>query len=578
MKLVEALKIVQQPLPEDAEPFRVFLACGCEPLHLKTFLAAHLQRLHPDRRVSVETGLYGDCLGNVQRLKKAEVDAAALALEWSDLDPRLGIRQLGGWSPGALTDILNMVSVRLDCFQESLARAAERMPLALSLPTLPLPPVAFTPARQACAFDLGLRERLSGFAAQAAQQRGVRIVNPQRLDARSPLHERRDVKSELAFGFPYRLPHAATMAELLAHLLRAPSPKKGLITDLDGALWQGILGEVGAQGVSWNLENHSQIHGLYQQMLLALSEAGVLIAVASKNDAALVEEAFKRDDLILPKERLFPIEAHWGPKSESVRRILRAWNVAADSVVFVDDSPMELAEVKAAHPDVECLLYPGGDEQAAYELLEHLRDLFGKERLTEEDALRLDSLRRAQALREEFAGSGASSDEFLQGMQARLTLDFTKEPSDTRVFELVNKTNQFNLNGKRYSEGEWHALLREPDRFLLVVSYKDKYGAIGKIAVLTGRPQNGTLAVDTWVMSCRAFARRIEHKCLDLLFERYGVEEIAFDFQATPRNGPLREFFTELTGRPPEPGFRLSRTLFAEKCPPLYHTIESIDR
>lgn len=560
-------------MPEEAEPFRAFLACGCEPLHLKTFFAAHLQIRLTGRRVAVETGLYGDGLGSLRRLHKMQADAAALVLEWADLDPRLGLRQSGGWNPSALEDILSRVNARLACYEEAVGQVAESVPLALSLPTLPLPPVAFTPPRQAGPFDLALRESVSAFATRVAQRANVRVVNAQRLDAFSPLHDRLDVRSELAFGFPYRLPHAAALAERLADLLRPPAPKKGLITDLDGTLWRGVLGEVGVEGVSWDIEGRSQIHGLYQQMLLSLAEAGVLVAVASKNDADLVEEALQREDLILPGARLFPIEAHWGPKSESVSRILRAWNIGADSIVFIDDSPMELAEVKAAHPDVECLLFDGQNEPAAYDLIVHLRDLFGKERLTEEDGLRLESLRRAQRVHAEAEARGAHPDEFLRDIDAQLTLRFAKDPPDARAFELVNKTNQFNLNGRRYDESAWRAHLDEPDRFLLVASYQDKYGALGKIAVLTGRPQNGALHVDTWVMSCRAFARRIEHRCLDALFEKFGAEEIAFDYQATPRNGPLQEFFTELTGRPPEPGLRLSRSLFARRRPPLFQTV-----
>ena len=99
MKLVDALKIVQQTSPGDSAPLNVALVCGCSPLHLKTFLAAHLQILFPDRRVDVQTGLYGDTLGSLERLSKAPLDGAAVLLEWSDLDPRLGIRHLGGWGP-----------------------------------------------------------------------------------------------------------------------------------------------------------------------------------------------------------------------------------------------------------------------------------------------------------------------------------------------------------------------------------------------------------------------------------------------------------------------------------------------
>ena len=112
----------------------------------------------------------------------------------------------------------------------------------------------------------------------------VRIVNPQRLDALSPPAERLDVKAELMSGFPYRTAHASVVAELLAEPLKPVMPKKGLITDLDDTLWRGILGEVGAHGVTWDLDHYSHMHGLYQQLLNSLAEAGVLIGVASKND------------------------------------------------------------------------------------------------------------------------------------------------------------------------------------------------------------------------------------------------------------------------------------------------------
>src|SRR5258708_40172043 len=105
---------------------------------------------------------------------------------------------------------------------------------------------------------------------------------------------RLDVQSELLSGFPYQLSHASALAELLAALVRNPIAKKGLITDLDDTLWAGILGESGVDGISWHLEQKAHIHGLNQQFLASLASAGVLIAVASKNDPALVEQAFER--------------------------------------------------------------------------------------------------------------------------------------------------------------------------------------------------------------------------------------------------------------------------------------------
>ena len=106
------------------------------------------------------------------------------------------------------------------------------------------------------------------------------------------------------------------------------------------------------------------------------------MAVASKNDPAVVEKAFERKDLLLRPEQVFPIEVHWNAKSGSVGRILETWNIAADSVIFVDDSPMELAEVAAAHPGIECVLFPKDDYNACLEMLRRLRDRCGKERVS----------------------------------------------------------------------------------------------------------------------------------------------------------------------------------------------------
>jgi FkbH-like protein len=408
-----------------------------------------------------------------------------------------------------------------------------------------------------------------------AQIRSAGVVNLQKLDQLSPLANRFDVKSELISGFPYRVPHASIVASLLSRLVQPPVPKKGLITDLDDTIWSGILGEVGMHGVSWDLEHNSHMHAVYQRFLHALSEAGVLIAVASKNEAKLAEEALLRTDMILPRNAVFPLEAHWGPKSDSVGRILKTWNIGEDAVVFVDDSPMELAEVKSAYPQVECLMFQNEDPQAIDELMYRLRDLFGKSALSEEDAIRRESIRQTFTSDgdREMAGHGQVSEEFLRQAGAELTLSFSKEPLEPRALELVNKTNQFNLNGRRYADKEWREFLRDPEALLLVVSYKDKYGPLGKIAVLAGRISGHSLTVEVWVMSCRAFSRRIEHRCLEELFERFHLEELIFNFAGTQKNGPIREFLAEILGEEPGLQCRIPRHLFTAQRPDTFHRV-----
>ncbi len=573
MKLIEALDQLKQDLPATSPGLPIDLACGITPLHLATFLRAHLRRLFPNHQVLIRTGVYGDLAGNLERLKGQRPASIVVILEWQDLDPRLGIRRLGGWGPAKLPDILQNVRGQSDRLTGTLAQIAQGNTVVLSLPTLPIPPVAFTPGWQASAFDSDLREAVASLAARLASLTGIRTVSSQRLERTSPLGSRLDVRSELSTGFPYTLTHADALADLTARILRNPLPKKGLITDLDDTLWKGILGEVSVEGIAWDLDHRAQSHGLYQQLLASLAEAGALIAIASKNDEALVEEAFGRAKPFLPRDRIFPVEANWGLKSASVSRILDAWNIGADSVVFVDDSPLDLAEVKQAHPEIECLLFPQDDEQAVYRLLEDLRDLFGKQFITAEDDIRLASVRASQAVVQAAASSGSSSERFLQQAGGKLTVSFSRTPADPRALELINKTNQFNLNGRRHTEASWREYFSDRSAFLLLASYEDKFGPLGKIAVMAGRQNGNSISIDHWVMSCRAFSRRIEHALLLHAFRKFGAQSAELDFSVTARNEPLRVFFTELLEAPPAGRFTISRQQFDSKQPEVYFEV-----
>jgi FkbH-like protein len=572
MKLIEALEILRRRPSDERDEVVVSLICSFTPLHLQTLLAAELQVLYPDHRIRVQTGLYGDFLGNLAKATESKPVAVVVTMEWQDLDPRLGIRSLGGWVPEVLPRILNDAKNRSSSIVGAIEAVSKQLPVVLCLPTLPLLPISYSSCWQAHAFETALRAYVSEMACQVTQLPNVRLVNPQKLESLSPLAERFDVKSEVLTGFPYRMSHVATLADSLARLVKSPTPKKGLITDLDETIWKGILGEVGPEGVSWDLDHHSHMHAVYQQFLHSLSAAGVLVGVASKNEPTLVDEVFSKRSLILPKDAIFPIEAGWGAKSESVGRILKAWNIGAEAVVFIDDSPMELAEVNAAHPAIECIRFPQDAPQAVYELLQRLRNLFGKSVLREEDGLRLDSL-RADSMRQAGDHSGISAETFLEQAEAELTVKFNKETVDPRALELVNKTNQFNLNGKRHTQASLQDYSRSHNAFLMVVSYKDKYGPLGKIAVLAGRFAEKKLWLDTWVMSCRAFSRRIEHRCFEELLAKFDADEIEFDFVPTDRNEPLRIFLTEVLGASDESPSRLYRCDFLQRQPKTYHRV-----
>ena len=577
MRLIDALNTLNASR-DRAERREFDLLCGFQPLHLATLLAAHLQQGEPQARVTLREGRYGDLLGNIDRAAADPVEGAALVIEWDDLDPRLGIRHAGSWSPDVLPDVLAGVESALGRIAGALPVLATTEPVALCLPTLAVPPLALTPTWQASEFELAVVALATSFGAQAARISGVRILNGQHLDQNSPVQERRNARAELTTGFPYTHSHADAMARELARLLVPPTPKKGVITDLDDTLWSGILGEVGVDGIAWDVDHRAQAHGLYQEMLAALAASGVLIAAVSKNEPELVETAFERPDMRLSASQVFPILASWGPKSEAVAEVLRLWNIGADSVLFIDDSPLELAEVQRRFPEVESIQFPAQDPDGVLALLTVLRDRFGKERVLAEDSLRLDSLRNAAQFLENVNHhrDGADAEEFLARLDAKLSVHISRRPTP-RALELINKTNQFNLNGERYTEAEWQSFLDSPGAFVVAVDYLDKFGRLGTIAVVTGRAAENELVVQRWVMSCRAFARRIEHATLRFLFDEFEASAARLDFRPTERNGPLREFLREFADVPVRAStVRISQQAFDASCAPTYHVVERV--
>jgi FkbH-like protein len=528
--------------------------------------------------VLVSTDVYGDMTGALARVLGSTADMCAIALEWQDVDSRLGFRQLGGWGPKELANIVVGVQSKVVAIKEALESLPTHLPIALSLPALALPPVFHTPPWQLSEAEIRLRQAAGELALWASGRANIRLVRQHRqqredqaVDVCSP--QAFDFKGELLAGLPYSIAHADRLAQSFAQLLVPPVPKKGLITDLDDTLWAGIAGEVGPESVSWDLDSKTQLHGLYQQLLRALADQGVLIGVASKNDPETVEAVFQRADIVLPRDRVFPVEAHWNAKSESVARILDTWNVHADSVVFVDDSSSELAEVKVAHPGMECIRFNGQDYAEVHSLLYRLRDMFAKQVVTQEDGLRRESLRAGGIFREWKQSPGTSHEDFLRDAGARIAFDFAVA-ANPRSLELVNKTNQFNLNGTRYNEAEWSAKLARQDAFAVNASYRDKYGPLGVIAVLAGQASATAVTVNTWVMSCRAFGRRIEYQCLNAILARFSAQEIVFEFSTTPRNECLQEFSKSLLGEKPSGPFSISRAAFLDKCPKLYHEVE----
>jgi FkbH-like protein len=523
---------------------RLFLVCGFEPLHLLTFLRAHYARQNPGLALDVSAGLYGDVEGNLARAGASQATVAAVLLEWADLDSRLGVRATGSWSFARQAEIVADIRQRLGRLEAGIRRLAERMPVVIARPTLAFSLLGHTHGWQLGGFELELEQALLAFLGSLSKEPRVRLLHPERLASESPVGVRRDPRSELSTGFPYRIEHASVVGRAVVELAHPAPPMKGLITDLDDTLWAGLVGEVGVGAVAWSLEDRAQIHGLYQSVLGQLHDAGVLLAVASKNEPDVVARALAREDLRLDASALFPVEVSWGPKSAAVDRILSAWNISADAVVVVDDSRMELEEIRRVHPQVTCLEFTPNDPQQALLLLERLRDLFGKPAVTAEDRLRGASLRQRVVFEEQRSVPDLVS--FLGGLAGTVTFDDRKNPDDPRLLSLINKTNQFNLNGRRISEGEWLRFLGDESSFVLGASYADRFGALGTIGVAAGSIGPDGIDVEHWVLSCRAFSRRIEDHMLDYLLEHAGVGGVRLRYEKTEKNNPFSEFLERL--------------------------------
>src|SRR5208282_2166147 len=182
MNLLDALELLNRPIPEPASEQGIFLECGFTPLHLKTFLAAQLRLCFPKDRIEIKTGLYGDLAGNLERVQPSSRSVVCVVVEWADLDPRLGIRGLGGWRSTDVPGIVESARRQSERLTHLMKQLMDSTPICVSTPTLPLPPIFTTQGGQAHHHECQLREIVASLATSLSADRRVRLLNLQRLD------------------------------------------------------------------------------------------------------------------------------------------------------------------------------------------------------------------------------------------------------------------------------------------------------------------------------------------------------------------------------------------------------------
>jgi FkbH-like protein len=311
----------------------------------------------------------------------------------------------------------------------------------------------------------------------------------------------------------YRQPYTeAFWNQLASDLFQAlrrqkTASKKCLVVDCDNTLWGGIVGEDGLEGIKLGEDFPGSAFRDFQRQLLILKSRGVMLAICSKNNEPDVWEVFERHDgMVVRREDFVAARINWLDKPSNIQSIAKELNIGVDSLVFVDDSPIEIERVRNDLPVVECIQVP---EDAA-RFLQHFNAvrLFDREEISDEDRVRSEMMiqeRDRQAL-----GVSLNADEFAQAL--RLVVDFFEIQDEhvARVTQLIGKTNQFNLTTRRRTAGEVAAVRASPDWKVFAWRVGDRFGDYGLVGVVITERINDVVVLDTLLMSCRVLGRGVE--------------------------------------------------------------------
>ena len=321
-------------------------------------------------------------------------------------------------------------------------------------------------------------------------------------------------------------------------------PVKTIALDLDGTLYDGVLGEDGPFGIEL-----TPGHIALQERLARLRRDGVLLALVSRNDLRDVEEFFNsRADFPLRLGDFSVVEVSWGDKATALERIAGKLHVSTDAMVFVDDNPGELAAVASSSSAVTVHARVGGTETEA--ALTHVAGMF-RWRASSEDRLRADDL-RASERRDAVARTAVSMDDYLQSLKVRLTYFVGARDHLARVAELMQKTNQFNLSLRRMKESEIARRIEDRPSNVVAIRLVDRLSDSGIVGALVGSHAGDMLLVEEICVSCRALGRRLEDsmltRALQLLAGDRSPQRVAFDVRKGPRNEPARQWLAQYAG------------------------------
>jgi FkbH-like protein len=323
--------------------------------------------------------------------------------------------------------------------------------------------------------------------------------------------------------------------------------KKGLVLDLDNTCWGGVIGEDGLDGIHLGEDDTlGEAHRDLQAYAKALSERGIALAVASKNDEANAREGFTHPDTVLTQKDFAAFLANWDPKHENILAISQQLNLSPDAFVFLDDNAMERDLVSTQLPMVD--VPDAGDDIATY--IDHLdrNGYFEVSSLSEEDTQR-GAYYQANQARSELAEAFTDLDAYLASLDMVAEIDHWQDVYLDRITQLTNKTNQFNLTTQRFNREEIAAIAIDTDDLTLYGRLKDTFGDNGLVSVVAGRIVRDELHVFLWLMSCRVLKRGMEFAMRDALIEQAqarGLKKIIGEYRESAKNQRVENLYADL--------------------------------
>ncbi len=325
--------------------------------------------------------------------------------------------------------------------------------------------------------------------------------------------------------------------------------KKALIFDCDNTLWKGIVGEDGIAGISLSTQNKNgtvfeEVHYLANQ----LSKEGIIVGLCSKNNDNDVLEVFeKRKDFALQEANILIKKINWQDKVSNLQAIAEELNIGIDSLVFVDDSSFEINHVNQSLPEVKTIQVPSALHNYPTLLRENL-SLFYKHNQTNEDKKRVEMYKQ-EAVRKDEQQKYSTIEDYLYALELEISVSMNDFNSLERAAQLTQKTNQFNLTTKRYTQTDLHNLIDNQNYQLYTFGVKDKFGDYGLTGMALINISDENAEIDTFLMSCRVLGRNIETAFLSFIIndlQQINIKHIFANYFKTLKNSQVLSFYEKL--------------------------------